>query len=330
MKNLDYTQNPLPRCGAAASMSVMAWLRKPSENSGARLRTCSGLLQLHILRPSLLQNRNIRISILPKRKKILISGKRATPSSRLRSSYSESRRKTGPFHRRNIFARYEEAGVPFSVVSEIMGWSASTAVRMTKRYPWYPARPFTRILYMGKTLRTGVFILTFAFWWAGFLTAQVQPTNADHDQPIFAEDDERFDNSVSIPQGVLRVLLGTEDAKEALEFANDRERKNVSQLFRAAEIHLAQSHETALLVLGVPPMCGVDNAWFWIVLSPRIRPKLVLFAGGNSVELMNTRSSGYADIRSRWSSPQETCTRVYRFNGRSYRLWKKRCTQNPN
>jgi hypothetical protein len=27
-----------------------------------------------------------------------------------------------------------EAGVPFAVVSEIMGWSASTAVRMTKRY----------------------------------------------------------------------------------------------------------------------------------------------------------------------------------------------------
>ena len=30
--------------------------------------------------------------------------------------------------------RMLEAGVPFSVVSEIMGWSASTAVRMTKRY----------------------------------------------------------------------------------------------------------------------------------------------------------------------------------------------------
>ena len=30
--------------------------------------------------------------------------------------------------------RMLEAGVPFSVVSEIMGWSASTAVRMSKRY----------------------------------------------------------------------------------------------------------------------------------------------------------------------------------------------------
>ena len=27
-----------------------------------------------------------------------------------------------------------EAGVPFSVVSEIMGWSASTTIRMAKRY----------------------------------------------------------------------------------------------------------------------------------------------------------------------------------------------------
>jgi hypothetical protein len=27
-----------------------------------------------------------------------------------------------------------EAGIPFSVVASIMGWSASTAVRMAKRY----------------------------------------------------------------------------------------------------------------------------------------------------------------------------------------------------
>ena len=27
-----------------------------------------------------------------------------------------------------------EAGIPFSVVGEIMGWSASSAVRMAKRY----------------------------------------------------------------------------------------------------------------------------------------------------------------------------------------------------
>ena len=30
--------------------------------------------------------------------------------------------------------RMLEAGVPFSVVSEVMGWSANTAVRMAKRY----------------------------------------------------------------------------------------------------------------------------------------------------------------------------------------------------
>src|SRR5947209_15422052 len=30
--------------------------------------------------------------------------------------------------------RMLEGGVPFSVVSDIMGWSASTAVRMAKRY----------------------------------------------------------------------------------------------------------------------------------------------------------------------------------------------------
>ncbi len=56
--------------------------------SGTRLQTVShSSLQLRILRPSLLQNRNIRISILPKRKKILVSGER--PSRRSASAPDE-------------------------------------------------------------------------------------------------------------------------------------------------------------------------------------------------------------------------------------------------
>ena len=40
------------------------------------------------------------------------------------------------FHdlRHNAAAKLLEKGVPIAVVSQILGWSASTAVRMTKRY----------------------------------------------------------------------------------------------------------------------------------------------------------------------------------------------------
>jgi hypothetical protein len=54
----------------------------------------------------------------------------------------------------------------------------------------------------------------------------------------------------------------------------------------------------------------------------------VLFAGGNSLELMKARVNGYRDIKSVWSSPSETGTKIYRFNGVRYKLWQEKWAKN--
>src|SRR6201987_2240786 len=61
------------------------------------------------------------------------------PISRWKEAWESAKLRAGvscPFHdlRHTGCTRMLEAGVPFSVVATIMGWSASTTVRMEKRY----------------------------------------------------------------------------------------------------------------------------------------------------------------------------------------------------
>jgi len=160
------------------------------------------------------------------------------------------------------------------------------------------------------------------------LAAQAQKTSARSDPTTFTEPDGRFQHSVPVSADVLKVLLETEEAKGGLGFASDSDRKNPAGLFRAVEIHLAEPDETDLVVLGMPPMRGADNAWFWLVRSARTNPKVLLFAGGDSLELLSSRTNGYRDIRGRWSSLSDTRTSVYHFDGKKYRVWKEKWTRN--
>lgn len=120
-----------------------------------------------------------------------------------------------------------------------------------------------------------------------------------------------------------------EEAREGLHFASPSERDNPAQLFRAAEVHLSRLDEADLVVIGVGAMSGADQGWFWVVRSTRKDPNIILFAGGNSLALMDGRTNGYRDIRCVWSSPSETISTIYHFDGKEYKVWKKQQRQNP-
>jgi hypothetical protein len=128
---------------------------------------------------------------------------------------------------------------------------------------------------------------------------------------------------VAVSPGVLKVLLATEEAKEGLEYSSDSERNRPAELFHAAEVHLARPQEEDLVVIGVcPPMCGADNSWFWLVRSAIMDPQVVLVLGGSLVELLDSRTNGYRDVRCSWSSAAETRDTIYRFDGKQYKVWK--------
>jgi len=146
------------------------------------------------------------------------------------------------------------------------------------------------------------------------------------EQTSFSEEGP-LQNPGTLSPDVLNLLLATDAAKEGLPYANASQRANPAQLFRAAEVHLSQPGQTDFVIIGVCPMCGADTAWFWIVSSADHNPKVVLAAGGKTLEVLNSSSKGYRDIQSLWSSPAETVTLLYHFNGVQYELHKRKSTK---
>lgn len=168
---------------------------------------------------------------------------------------------------------------------------------------------------MGITLRF-VPALVLAIAVGGGSVGQGEKGSPIHEQTLFAED-ELLQNRVVLSPEVIKLILQTKAAKQGLDFARDSAKSNPAQLFRAAEIHLGRPQEADLLVIGIPPIRGADNGWFWVVRSALKDPKVVLFAGGNSLELTDEKTNGYRDIRTFWSTPSETEECIYRFDGNS-------------
>jgi len=178
----------------------------------------------------------------------------------------------------------------------------------------------------------GVARLIFAFALTAVVPAifaQVQKAQPEKEETVFSED-ESFKHPVPLPSGVAKVLLRDELASQALdEDESEAAEAKPAKFFRATEVHLGASDEVALLVIGIPPMSGADNGWFWVVRSPRKNPRVILTAGANSLAIMNTATNGYKDISTAWSSPRETHEVVYHFDGKRYRLWREKQRANP-
>ena len=128
----------------------------------------------------------------------------------------------------------------------------------------------------------------------------------------------RLEHPTPIPPDVLKLLLSTREGKEGMARATDTQKHNPAQMFRAAEVHLRAADEADLILEGIPPMANGDHDWFWIVQPAGKKPRVVLFAGGNSLEIQDTRNNAYRDISSVWNYPNETLVTFYKFNGKKY------------
>jgi hypothetical protein len=85
-------------------------------------------------------------------------------------------------------------------------------------------------------------------------------------------------------------------------------------------VHLGGPDEVDLIVVGMGRMRGTENSWFWVVRSARKDPELILFSGGDSLEVLDGKTHGYRDIGVVWMSSLETETTVYRFDGNHYQM----------
>jgi hypothetical protein len=144
------------------------------------------------------------------------------------------------------------------------------------------------------------------------------------EQLYFSEDDPAgaLRNQEPLPAEVLKILLQQKEVRDGLRSASPAEQDNPAKLFRASRVHLSGLKETDWVVMGVGPMSGADNSWFWLVRSQEGGATVVCFAGGNSLLLRNSRTNGFRDVESDWSSAAETEITDYHFDGTQYREWK--------
>ena len=95
--------------------------------------------------------------------------------------------------------------------------------------------------------------------------------------------------------------------------------KPAAEYFAAVEVHLSRPDQVDYVIEGRDPFVGADSARLWIVRSSGPHPKVVLNENASFFELLNSRTSGYRDIRSVWIMSGHRRTRVFHFNGTEYK-----------
>jgi mRNA-degrading endonuclease RelE of RelBE toxin-antitoxin system len=173
-------------------------------------------------------------------------------------------------------------------------------------------------------IRSGQLIssIMFAIFTIGILSAQTQKEAVKIEGSSFcADESEDFQSARPPTNVVLDVLLKTPGAKDVSAELEKLDREEQRKLFRAVRVHLSETDPTDYLVVGSYPMSGADNDWFWLVRQTQNRAQVILDAGGNCLDLLRTRSSGYRDIRTVWSAASGlTITRIYHYDGNRYQL----------
>lgn len=171
--------------------------------------------------------------------------------------------------------------------------------------------------------------------YAGFIPANIaknmpktsrKEVRPAFEQTLFSEA-YPIEHPVPLSSNILRTLLATKVAKSGLNYASDSDTVDSAKLFEASEIHLGRPDEVDLIVMGVPPMRGADNTWFWVIRSAHNNPKIVLWAGCDLIEVTNDRANSLKNIRTVWSDASDTYTAVYQFDGTQYKLKSSKSEQ---
>ncbi len=176
-------------------------------------------------------------------------------------------------------------------------------------------------------MQTSTFTLSLAVCLVSFIPLHSQtPTHAP-EQTTFTDSDS-VKAPVAVPPAVANLILEDPALQKLASLQKD---KTADELFAGPEIHLGPANEIHLVVIGVCPVCGGDNDWFWIIRSPYKSPKTIGGGGGSGFAFLTTKTQGYRDLESDWSSAAGFWKKdVYRFKGSEYKLWRHSEGQYPN
>jgi hypothetical protein len=143
-----------------------------------------------------------------------------------------------------------------------------------------------------------------------------------HKRSFDGEQDPCLDQAPSPPPSVVASILATKEASETFAEMEPADRTGIPNLFKGLPVHLRSKQQKDMIVRGDPPMSGGDNVWFWIVTSIDSHPSAI-WVQGNTVTILRVRHHGYADIRTGWAAGSHSATRIFRNDGRRYKLFRE-------
>jgi len=155
-------------------------------------------------------------------------------------------------------------------------------------------------------------------------------TGCDRKRVFDGEEDGCLDKAPSPPPLVVASILDTETAKESLEeIAEPAARAaTASKLLKGLIVHLHNTAQNDMIVRGERQLTGGDNTWFWIVTSVDDHP-YALWVQGNVVTILGSRNNGYSDIRTDWAAGSHSATRLFRYDGHRYKLFRQKYQDLP-
>jgi hypothetical protein len=132
-----------------------------------------------------------------------------------------------------------------------------------------------------------------------------------------------------LPRKVVAKVMDTVQGRDAKELAdNEGKELDPTKILKGMKIKLSDSRGSFFIVMGSYPMSGADNTWFWIVRDEGQKTDILLFAGGNCLDLSTKETLGYRDVVTTWSSPSETTTTTYAYDGEEYQAQRR--SSRPN
>jgi|ERR1044071_859267 hypothetical protein len=138
------------------------------------------------------------------------------------------------------------------------------------------------------------------------------------EQMVFSAEESEVKKPVALPQDVLAILKHDEMVRNALESENISVERIPLSWFSAGRVHLSNSRDGDLVVMGIGPLRGANITTFWVFLATAHGYKLVLGAPAHTLRVRNTRRREHRDIELISATAAVVSTVLCRFDGERY------------
>ena len=192
---------------------------------------------------------------------------------------------------------------------------------------------------MGKAERKATLALSIVLLWPLLLLAQHTPKKIERNEQSRFNSEQDYagapvEGPVELSAAALRTLAGDQVVLRCLKHRERTQDQLPAKWFVASEIHLAGPNEIDLIVLprlapsDKPPSEESENAClfganinpFWVLRETPSGFDLILSKSAHDLDVLNTRSNGYRDIRLYSLTAISVTISDFRFDGNRYRF----------